>query len=109
MSGSCAALPRTMRAMPFFLATGGSESAGTVVDLLVILAAAAGVAMLFRRLGMATIPGYLIVGAAIGPSALGLVSNAEHTQSISGLAILLLMFIIGMHLDLDAVRTGMVQ
>lgn len=95
--------------MPLCPATADTQTGGMVIDLLLILAAAAGVAMLFRRLGLATIPGYLLIGAAIGPTALALISNTDHTRSISDLAILLLMFTIGLHLDIGAVRTGMVE
>jgi Kef-type K+ transport system membrane component KefB len=87
-----------------------TEHAGsdTVLALLVILAAAAAVTMLARRIRLATIPGYLITGAIIGPFALGLVSNPQSIQSISDLAILMLMFTVGLHLDLGAVRGGLV-
>ncbi len=80
-----------------------------VIDLLILLAAAGVVTMLLRRLGMSTIPGYLITGAIIGPSALGFINSDANINQMSDLAILLLMFTIGMHLDMDAIRTGMVN
>jgi monovalent cation:H+ antiporter-2, CPA2 family len=78
-----------------------------VQDLLAILIAAGIVAMLLRRLNVATIPGYLIAGAVIGPHALGLASG-EATQ-ISHLATVLLMFIIGLHLDISVLRAGWIS
>lgn len=88
------------------LASGGDGKA-LAVQLLVLLATAAAVATLFRRLKLEIIPGYLIAGAIVGPHALGLVGDAEAVETTSSLAVILLMFIIGMHLDLSAVRRGL--
>lgn len=82
--------------------------AGVLVDLLVILAAAAGVSLLFGRLRLASIAGYLAIGTVIGPHSLGLVASGENVEAISGLAIILLMFTIGLHLDFSEIRRGMV-
>lgn len=87
--------------------SGGAAS--LMVDLLLTLAAAACITIIFKRFGLATIPGYLITGAIIGPSALALISSPENVQAISGLAILLLMFTIGLQLDLAGIRSGMVS
>lgn len=101
--------------MPDLLITMLAASEGSsdfVGDLLVILGAAAAVSVLLPRLRLASIPGYLVVGALIG--SLGLVSHDASgkpgaVQEISNLSIVLLMFTIGMHLDLDALRSGMVR
>lgn len=79
------------------------------VDLLIMLACAGLVAMALRRLRLSTIPAYLICGALIGPSAFGLIQSVDNIQSISGLAMVLLMFTIGLHLDPAAMRGGMVR
>ncbi|MFQ5505913.1 MAG: cation:proton antiporter, partial [Planctomycetota bacterium] len=76
-------------------------------DLLVILGAAAIVAVLLQRIHLAAIAGYLITGAVIGPSALGLVASPERLEDISHLAIILLMFGIGLHLHLSVFRRGL--
>ncbi len=80
-----------------------------MLDLLLTLAAAACITIAFKRMGLATIPGYLVTGAIIGPSAFGLIHSPENVQAISGLAILLLMFTIGLQLDLAGIRSGMVS
>jgi Kef-type K+ transport system membrane component KefB len=80
---------------------------GLVRDLLAILAVAALVNLGLRRLKLATIPGYLITGAIIGPSALGLVRDPDSVQAISRIAVIFLMFGVGLSLDLGAVRGGM--
>ncbi|MCW5776680.1 MAG: cation:proton antiporter [Phycisphaeraceae bacterium] len=80
--------------------------AGMVLDLLKLLAAAALVTTVLHRLRLATIPGYLIAGALIGPHALGFVGDPDSVQTIGRLAIILLMFSVGLSLDLGALRGG---
>ncbi|MEN0021294.1 MAG: cation:proton antiporter, partial [Planctomycetota bacterium] len=82
----------------------GAAQGGVVVDLLLILVAAGVAATLFGRLKLAAIPGYLIAGLLISifkePSAdIGFVSQ---------LAVILLMFSIGLHLDVSSLRSGAV-
>lgn len=86
---------------------GGGQRLG--LSLLVILATAAIVATIFRRLKLESIPGYLIAGAIVGPHALGLIPHAEGVKEISDLAIVLLMFGIGLHLDISSIQRGLVS
>lgn len=81
-----------------------------VIDLLVILGAAALMSVMLRRLHLAAIPGYLIVGAVLGnlPREWGLLSSPENVNQISEIAVILLMFTIGLHLDIESIKTGMV-
>lgn len=78
-----------------------------LIDLLIILATAGLVAVVMQRLRLETVPAYLIAGALIGPNALAFVSSPESTASISSLAIILLMFGIGLHMDLSTLRLGL--
>lgn len=80
-----------------------------VVHLLILLLAAAAVSIFARRIRLPSIPGYLIVGALVGPSVLGLIGTDENVRQISDLAIVLLMFTIGLHLDTSSIRSGMVS
>jgi CPA2 family monovalent cation:H+ antiporter-2 len=80
-----------------------------VLDLVIILAAAAGVVMLLRYVKIGAIPAYLLTGALIGPFAFGLVSSGDNVQAISGLATILLMFIVGLHLDPSGLSGGAVR
>lgn len=83
------------------------DAGGTfAVELLVIFATAAAVATIFRRARLESIPGYLVAGALIGPHAFGLVTDTATIESISGLAIVLLMFGIGLELDPSSLRRG---
>lgn len=88
-------------------ADGADDTGGFAVDLLVLLATSGLVAILGRRLRLATVAGYLIAGTLIGPHALGLVQQTERTEAIAHLATILLMFTIGLHLDLSGLRGGL--
>lgn len=94
----------------FTLASTADEATAAYVrDLLMILLAAAVVAIVARRIRLPSIPGYLLLGALIGPSMLGLINTDDNVKQIADLAIVLLMFTIGLHLDTDSIRSGMVS
>ncbi|PHQ82111.1 MAG: hypothetical protein COB69_02715 [Phycisphaera sp.] len=95
--------------MPEFQLTLAAGATGTVMrDLLVVLATAAMISLVFRRLKLSTIPGYLIAGAIFGPNALGFVGDSSSIDSISHVAIVLLMFGIGLHLNHKDLRSGFI-
>ena len=54
---------------------------------------------LASRLGLGSVLGYLIAGAAIGPFALGLVLNAEHIMHIAEFGVVIMLFLIGLELQ----------
>lgn len=76
----------------------------TVTALLIILVAAAIVSVTMSRLGLAEIPAYLAAGVIIGPHALGLLPSEEAVAPVKELALILLMFGIGLHLDMSSFR-----
>jgi CPA2 family monovalent cation:H+ antiporter-2 len=78
-----------------------------VVGLLVILAIAGLIAMLVQRFRMAVVPAYLLAGLLVGPHALGLVGSEERLAEVSRLAVILLMFGIGLELDVALLRRGL--
>lgn len=53
----------------------------------------------FRRLGLGATLGYIVAGALIGPSVLGLFREPEAIQSVSEIGIALLLFIVGLELQ----------
>lgn len=75
-----------------------------VIDLLAILAAAAIVAIGLSRLRLAAIPAYIITGTIIGPDAARLVANVDNIEAVSQVAILLLMFTVGLHLQISGLK-----
>lgn len=54
--------------------------------------------LLFRRLGLGATLGYLLAGAILGPSALGLIGDPESKIGIAELGITLLLFVVGLEL-----------
>jgi glutathione-regulated potassium-efflux system protein KefB len=71
-----------------------------VTDGFIMLGVALGFVLLFRKLGLGATLGYLIAGALIGPDVLRLVDGAESKLSIADLGITLLLFLVGLELNL---------
>lgn len=67
-------------------------------DGVVMLGAAIGSVLVFRRLGLGATLGYLVAGALIGPQGLGLIGGAEAKLGIAELGIVLLLFLVGLEL-----------
>ena len=65
----------------------------------VLLGVALVFVMLFRRLGLGAVLGYLIAGALVGPQGLGLVGGAESKLAIAEIGIVLLLFLVGLELN----------
>jgi len=71
---------------------------GMLETLVVLLAASVLFVPLSRRFGFGSVLGYLIAGAAIGPSALGLVADVDQIAQVSELGVIMLLFLIGLEL-----------
>jgi CPA2 family monovalent cation:H+ antiporter-2 len=67
---------------------------------LILLGSAVAVVVLFRRLSMPAILGYLLVGAAIGPGILGIVSASEERRYLAEFGVVFLMFSVGLEFSL---------
>ncbi|MEO5694417.1 MAG: cation:proton antiporter [Usitatibacter sp.] len=67
---------------------------------LILLASAVAVVLLFRSLHLPAILGYLVVGVAVGPSALGLVPADENTRYFAEFGVVFLMFSVGLEFSL---------
>ncbi len=85
-----------------------AASSGVLVqlDLLIVLACAGAVTLMLSRLRVPVIPAYLLAGIVIGPSGFGLVSSHERIEQVGYMALIVLMFSIGMHLDTNTLRKG---
>lgn len=66
--------------------------------LVVLLAAAVVFVPLSRRAGFGSVLGYLVAGAAIGPSGARLVSDVNEIAEVSELGVVMLLFLIGLEL-----------
>ena len=54
--------------------------------------------LLFRRLGLGAVLGYLIAGSLVGPYGLGLVGGGESKLAFAEIGIAFLLFLVGLEL-----------
>ena len=64
---------------------------------LYLLALVVGI-LVFRRLGLGTALGYLVIGAVAGPTTLGLLGSSEAIESLADFGVVLLLFVVGLEL-----------
>jgi len=69
-----------------------------LVQATVFLAAAVIGVPLLKRLGLSSVLGYIVAGAAIGPWGLGLAADVEGVRAFAEIGIVLLLFLIGLEL-----------
>ena len=67
---------------------------------LILLASAVVVVVVFRQLSLPAILGYLLVGALVGPNALGFVADTEDQRYIAEFGVVFLMFSVGLEFSL---------
>ncbi|MEY4762241.1 MAG: hypothetical protein RLZZ200_2097 [Pseudomonadota bacterium] len=67
-----------------------------MTQVLILLIASVAVVALARRLGMPAILGYLFVGMAVGPYALGLFTAGETTHQLADIGVVFLLFTLGL-------------
>jgi len=72
---------------------------GLLRDAALMLGVALVFVTIFRRLGLGATLGYIVAGALIGPSVLGLFQEPEAIQRVSEIGIALLLFIVGLELQ----------
>jgi CPA2 family monovalent cation:H+ antiporter-2 len=72
--------------------------------ILILLAVAVGVVVLFRILRLPAMLGYLLVGILIGPHALGWIPDAPETRHLAEFGVVFLMFSIGLEFSLARLR-----
>jgi glutathione-regulated potassium-efflux system protein KefB len=65
----------------------------------VLLGAALIAVLIFRRLGLGAVLGYLVAGIVIGPDGLGLIGEAETILGFAEIGIILLLFLVGLELS----------
>lgn len=74
-------------------------SLGQTIGPAVVLMGAAVVAVpLFRRLGLGSVLGYFAAGVLVGPSVLGLITDAQSILHFSELGVVMFLFVIGLEL-----------
>lgn len=70
-----------------------------LTDGVILLGVALLFVIIFRRVGLGAVLGYLIAGALVGPHGLGLVGGAESKLAIAEIGIVLLLFLVGLELS----------
>lgn len=87
-----------------------------LLQLIIILFAAKGMGWIFTKIGQQSVMGEIVAGILLGPSLLGWVApdvaaalfpkeSLTYLGILSQLGLLLFMFVIGMELDLDSIRS----
>ena len=75
------------------------ETSGFLGDLLILFGVAVIVSWTFRLLHLSTIAGFLVAGAVIGPSGLGLI--ASNVEELAEIGVMLLLFSIGVEFSTE--------
>ncbi|WP_447756747.1 cation:proton antiporter domain-containing protein [Sphingopyxis fribergensis] len=70
-----------------------------LVEGAILLGVATLFVLIFRRLGLGAVLGYLIAGALVGPHGLGLVGGGESKLAFAELGIAFLLFLVGLELS----------
>ncbi len=73
-------------------------------ETLIVLAVFVAFAALFQRLRLGTVLGFLIGGAVVGPSGLGLIRELEAVRLLGELGVVFLLFNLGLELKLERFR-----
>lgn len=82
----------------------GPQEVTWLHDAVVYLGAAVVVAPVCVRIGASPILGYLLAGVALGPYALGAVTELEGARNLAEFGVVLLMFTIGLELSFQRLR-----
>ncbi|GLK82288.1 monovalent cation:proton antiporter-2 (CPA2) family protein [Ancylobacter defluvii] len=70
----------------------------TIAPAIVLMGAAVVAVPLFRRLGLGSVLGYFAAGVLVGPSVLGLFTDARSILHFSELGVVMFLFVIGLEL-----------
>jgi K+:H+ antiporter len=73
-------------------------------QLVVIFGAAVAVVLVLSRLRLPTIAGFIVAGAVMGPSGLGLVADPHDIEVLAEIGVVLLLFTIGLEFSLSELR-----
>src|SRR6266540_655529 len=73
-------------------------------DLAIIFAGSLVVILVFHRLKLPALPGFIVAGVLLGPNALGLVSDVHQGENLAEVGVILLLFTIGIEFSLGRLR-----
>lgn len=75
-----------------------------ITNIAIVVVAALACGLLLTRFRQPAIIGYILAGVILGPSGLALIEDREQVALLAELGVLMLLFIIGLELDLRAFR-----
>ena len=76
----------------------------SITELAIVVVGAMGCGLVMRYFRQPILLGYILAGAVLGPSGFGFVENREQVQILAELGVLMLLFFIGMELNLRDFR-----
>jgi CPA2 family monovalent cation:H+ antiporter-2 len=79
-------------------------SAPAILELALLLLAAAGAGWVARRAGLPAVIGYLAVGAVVSPFTPGFVAHREQLELLADIGVILLLFEVGIEIDILRLR-----
>ncbi|MEQ8355071.1 MAG: cation:proton antiporter [Kiloniellaceae bacterium] len=77
----------------------------SITELAIVVVGAMGCGLVMRYFRQPILLGYILAGAVLGPSGFGFVENREQVQLLAELGVLMLLFFIGMELNLRDFRS----
>lgn len=98
------ALAATTAASPAFAA--GGETPSLVADIGIALFLSGVLAVVFTRIRLPALAGFIIAGIVAGPLGLGWVTDPANIDTIAQLGFVLLLFMIGLEIDLSKIATA---
>src|SRR6266478_3579303 len=76
-------------------------------DLVILFAAALPIVVIFERLNIPSVVGFLIAGIVIGPHGIGLIPQSAEVENLADIGLVLLLFVVGLELSFaQLARTG---
>jgi len=81
------------------------HTAGPILEIGVLLLGAVGAGWLARRLGLPAVVGYLALGIVVSPFTPGYVANRDQLQLLADLGVVLLLFEVGIEVDILRIRS----
>src|SRR6478672_10584273 len=80
------------------------HTAGPILEIGVLLLAAVLAGWVARRIGLPAVVGYLALGIVVSPFTPGYVADREQLQLLADLGVVLLLFEVGIEVDLARIR-----
>ncbi len=80
-----------------------------IQDLTILLLVSLPINVLFHRLKLPSVIGYLIAGILIGPHGLQLIGDPESVESLAGIGVVLLLFVIGLEFSVAHLLRNLAQ